>query len=106
QVGKKYADDGVPGFFFKSFPETKFPEVACPFGLELAYSGVTDARLKEIAHLKNLTVLTLWHTKVTDAGLKEVALHTNLVSLELTNTKVTDAGLYELAPLKKLTALG
>ena len=51
QVGQKYADDGVPAFFFKSFPESKFPDVSMPFGLDMTYSGVTDERLKELAHL-------------------------------------------------------
>jgi Leucine-rich repeat (LRR) protein len=33
---------------------------------------VTDADLKELAHLKNLTTLNLSFTKVTDAGVREL----------------------------------
>ena len=38
----------------------------------LSGTEVTDAGLKELAALKNLTTLHLGHTQVTDAGLKEL----------------------------------
>ena len=40
---------------------------------------------------------------MTDAGLKELAPLKNLTALDLGDTQVTDAGLKELAPLKNLT---
>ena len=68
---------------------------------------MTDAGLKELAPLKNLTTLYLSLTQVTDAGLKELAPLKNLTTLDLTGTKVTDAGLKELRdalPKCKITA--
>ncbi len=67
---------------------------------------VTDAGLKELAALKNLTTLMLGGAKVTDAGLKELAALKSLTTLNLNGTAVTDAGLKELAALKGLTTLG
>ena len=66
---------------------------------------VTDAGLKEIAGLKQLTALELYDTQITDAGLKDLAGLTNLVELSLWSTKISDAGLKELAGRKKLTWL-
>ena len=69
---------------------------------------VTDADLKELAALKNLTTLDLIGTEVTDAGLKELATLKNLTTLNLGFTKVTDAGLKELRdalPKCKITAI-
>jgi internalin A len=73
--------------------------------LGLDSTKVTDAGLKELVTLKNLQELYLYHTQVTDMGLKELARLKNLTTLELTYTKVTNTGLKELAPLKNLTAL-
>ena len=64
--------------------------------VSLCGTGVTDAGLKELAPLKNLTKLDLIGTKVTDAGLKELAPLKNLTKLDLSGTKVTDAGVKEL----------
>lgn len=50
----------------------KLPAPGHTFGLDLSYSSVTDADLKELARLKNLTALDLSFTNVTDAGLKEL----------------------------------
>lgn len=66
---------------------------------------ITDAALKHVPHLKNLSSLNLNNTLVTDAGLKELAPLRNLATLNLYRTRVTDAGLKELAPLKNLTLL-
>src|SRR5437762_8904983 len=41
-------------------------------GVHLHEIGVTDAALKELADLKQLTWLSLTVTRVTDAGLKEL----------------------------------
>jgi internalin A len=64
--------------------------------VNLRGTQVTDAGLKELAALKNLTTLDLNLTQVTDAGLKELATLKNLTTLELVYTKVTDVGLKEL----------
>ena len=45
---------------------------------------MTDAGLKELAALKNLTTLYLSGSDVTDAGLKELAALKNLTTLDLT----------------------
>src|SRR5207249_701618 len=61
---------------------------------------VTDAGLKELKHLKQLTSLNLaGTTQVTDAGLKELKELKQLTSLNLGGTKVTAAGLKELKDL-------
>jgi WD40 repeat protein/serine/threonine protein kinase/Leucine-rich repeat (LRR) protein len=119
---------GLPVFQFKTFLNSKLPNAAVPFGLELhnvknqdlkelaslanltllsmdGSSKVTDQGLKALAPLKKLTILELGETKVTDAGLKELASLTNLTRLSLKNTKVMGAGLKELAPLKSFQAL-
>ena len=44
---------------------------------------MTDAGLKELAALKNLTTLDLSETRVTGAGLKELAALKNLTTLNL-----------------------
>ena len=72
--------------------------------LSLSGPQVTDAGLKELAVLKNLTALRL-SARVTDAGLKELAVLKNLTALDLNGTAVTDAGLKELAGLKSLQSL-
>ena len=74
-------------------------------GVHLHEIGVTDAALKELKDLKQLTWLSLTVTQVTDAGLKELKHLKQLTSLDLSHTKVTDAGLKELADLKQLTTL-
>jgi Leucine-rich repeat (LRR) protein len=73
--------------------------------LHLSMTGVTDAGLKELTGLKNLTTLELNSARVTDAGLKELAAFKKLTTLDLSGTKVTDAGLKDLAALKNLTTL-
>jgi hypothetical protein len=66
---------------------------------------VSDAGLKELAALKNLTTLDLWRTSVSDAGLKELAALESLNTLHLGGTKVTDAGMTALTALKNLNSL-
>ena len=66
---------------------------------------MTDAGLRELAGLKNLSTLDLAWTNVTDAGMKELAALKNLSTLDLSATKVTGAGMRELAALKDLTNL-
>lgn len=65
-------------------------------GVILYGPKMTDAGLKELASLTNLTTLDLHDTAVTDAGLKELAPLTKLTTIFLFNAAVTDAGLKEL----------
>lgn len=105
-VGPKLAEQGIPGFRFKKkFPNAKLPEVAVPFVLDLSDSDVTDAGLKGLTHLKNLTALMLWGTKVTDAGLKELAPLKNLTAICVDNDTVTDERLRVLREAGLLHAL-
>ena len=71
------------------------PNPPFPFTLNLSSTKVTDAGLKELKDLKNLTTLYL-PAAVTDAGLKELKDLKNLTLLDLFDTSVTDAGLKEL----------
>src|ERR687885_253762 len=74
--GKVTRDDKLPGK----------PVIA----VNLAGTAVTDAGLKELKHLKQLTSLDLAVTRVTDAGLKELADLKQLTSLDLHVTGMTD----------------
>src|SRR5262245_30775574 len=115
QAGQTAAEQGLPGFRFTGDPPEKLPDVGVPICLEfsgpvgalgkLDRAKVTDAGLKQLAGLKNLSALYLASTKVTDAGLRELTGLENLSTLDLSGTKVTDAGLKALAPLKNLSAL-
>ncbi len=89
--GKVYRDDKLPGK----------PVI----GVHLHEVFVTDAALKELADLKQLTWLSLTVTRVTGAGLKELADHKQLTSLYLGGARYTDAILKELKHLKQLTSL-
>jgi hypothetical protein len=73
--------------------------------LDLTGTAVSDVGLKELARARKLLRLNLRATRVTDAGLKEVVKLTNLASLKLSSTAVTDAGLQELTKLKNLRVL-
>src|SRR5437870_2879959 len=74
-------------------------------GVNLGGTKVTDAGLKELKQVKQLTDLNLDDTPVTDAGLKELKHFKQLTALDLKATPVTDAGLKELKDLKQLTSL-
>ena len=73
--------------------------------LDLQYTRVTDAWLKELGQFKNLHTLDLSFTAVTNTGLNELAQFANLQSLNLSGTKVTGERLKELAPLTNLHTL-
>ena len=86
--------------------------------VHLSSTKVTDAQLKDLAALKNLTTLDLSDTRVTGAGIKELAALKNLTTLRLRGpgTYISDpqsarkpllngAGVKELAALKNLSTL-
>jgi hypothetical protein len=68
-------------------------------------SGVTDAGLQFIAHLRKLSFLDLQETGVTDAGLFHLAGLTNLRHLYLNCLPITDTGIRHLERLAKLKKL-
>src|SRR5271170_1713675 len=76
-------------------PTKVTPTLPFAFGLDLYGTQVTDAGLKDLKELKNLTLLNLGFTQVTDAGLKDLKELKNLTSLNLQDTKVTDKGVDE-----------
>ena len=55
--------------------------------VDLAFTVVTDADLKELPALKGLQTLNLCATKMTDAGLEELAALKGLQTLNLQGTK-------------------
>lgn len=65
--------------------------------LRLTDQPVTDADLKRLTVLKNLTRLNLEHTRITDTGLRDLLVLPNLEQLNLYGTAVTDSGLDALA---------
>ena len=70
--------------------------------LAVGHTKVSDAGLKELKELKQLTYLALEGTFVTNAGMKDVKELKQLKWLRLMQTKVGDAGLKELTELKNL----
>lgn len=70
--------------------------------LRLGSTQLTDAGLKEIGKLQNLTRLSLEHTRVSDAGLEYLKGLKNLQYLNLFDTKVSDKGMQALTGLKNL----
>jgi hypothetical protein len=131
---------GLPGFRFNSLPQSKLPEVSVPFGIVMTTghdgrTSVTDATMKDLSGLRNLTALYLHCDckQVTEAGLEKLAglpnLNTlsvqggspfwpgggltlkglaalqNLTALDLRGEEVTDAGLKEVARLKNISIL-
>jgi len=104
--GRHIAERGLPGFQIWNFPKAKLPEVPIPFGLDLSTcENLTNADLKQIAALKNLTELDLFITPIGDAGVKELTACADLVELNLHSTEVTDAGLKHIRDIKKLHTL-
>jgi hypothetical protein len=107
-AAKGAGGERLPGFFLiplRGGTLPKLPPVQVPFVLYFRGTALTDAGLKEIKDLKNLTALDLCQTQVTDAGLKELKDLKNLTALDLCDTKVTDEGLKELKDFKNLATL-
>ena len=65
-------------------------------GLLHAWTGATAKQFRRPRSSADVVSVGLRDTKVTDAGLKELAGLKNLTTLVLPNTGVTDAGLKEL----------
>ena len=97
---------GTPNWSSKLKGELTKADLEKVIYLDLKYKKkITDAGLKDVAKLQNLTTLYLDRTQITDAGLVEVAKLQKLKVLGLSFTKITDAGLKEVAKLQKLTFL-
>lgn len=98
----------VPALSLSKWKSGVLPKLPAPerlFGLKLWNTQITDAGLKEMAAMKNLTCLDLSETAVTDAGLKELAGLQKLTTLNLKRTKISNAGLKTLAGLRNLVHL-
>ena len=92
----------------RSFPEGELTEadLANVTHLDLSFTRITDAGLKDIAKLQKLELLDLVYCEqITAVGLKEVAKLQNLTRLYLNRTKITDAGLKEVAKLQQLRGI-
>lgn len=94
---------GVAG---KDFTDAELAKLT-PLGtnlrwLDLAGTKISDAGLKGITSMPNLTRLHLERTGITDTGLSEVARLNNLEYLNLYGTSISDAGLEALQKLPKL----
>jgi len=67
---------------------------------------ITDAGLKAVVKLKQLTTLGLRGTQITGVGIKELATLQKLTALNLAQcNRLTDKGLKEVAKLQQLTYL-
>ncbi len=76
--------------------------------LDLSFTKITNASLKELAKLKKLTELGLAGTQITDTGFKKLTKLKKLTHLDLGHTQIMDTGFKKkkLTKLKKLTWLG
>ena len=74
--------------------------------LEFTSNHITDASLKEVAKLKQLTLLRLHFAQITDGGIIELTKLKQLKSLDLYATQISDKGLKEVAQMKQLEWLG
>ena len=77
--------------------------------LQLCRTGITDAGLKWIADLGELTSLDIEASQeqmeITDKGTVHIGTLTKLETLELKSTRITDAGLAQLKSLTRLKEL-
>ena len=88
-IGKSTDEAPLPEFrFYASFERgliRKLPEPDVPFALSIGHLDFRNARLHELAGLKNLRALVLGRI-VNDAGLKHIAAIKNLQTLDLGQT--------------------
>ena len=70
--------------------------------IDLSFTATTDAGVKHLVGLLELTSLNLWSTRVTSEGLCRLSGHERLKTLCLKATGIDDHGLVHL---KRLTAL-
>lgn len=73
--------------------------------LDLSQNQITDEGLREISRLKQLRTLNLSYNKITKNGAAEIARLTELNMLNMANNPIKDAGLAHLSQLKSLTSL-
>jgi len=73
--------------------------------LKMGNTQITDAALKTIGQLPNLTRLHLEHTAITDTGIRELAGNRTLRYLNLFGTKITDKGIAALQQVNSLQRL-
>ena len=73
--------------------------------LKLGNTNISDANMKAITQLGNLTRLSLEHTDISDEGLQSVQNLQHLQYLNLVGTKVTLQGVMQLKELKSLQSL-
>ncbi len=73
--------------------------------LNVGFSPVTGTGLRELKILKKLTHLRLDNTPIQDEDIAHLKDLPNLTTLSLSGTKITDAVVKELKTLKKLTYL-
>ena len=75
-------------------------------GVDLRASWVTDADLRKLAQMHDLSVLDLSLTRITDQGMQELKKAPGIVDLNLAFAEyVTDEGLASLKDWKKLKRL-
>ena len=73
--GMFFANERLPKFGFNEHPKTRLPDASVPFGLDFHHDSMTDAGLKHLAGLKNLSSLDLIATNVTDAEDEDEHVH-------------------------------
>lgn len=77
-------------------------------GLESVYlrnTRITDAGLRHLQNLRNITHISLGKTRITDKGLEIVATFEKLQTVRLFDTRITDAGITKLMRLTHLAEL-
>ena len=73
--------------------------------LKMSNCNLTDAQLKSISSLNNLTRLNIHSNPISDENIKSLSALKHLISLNLYNTKITDLSLEHLVNIQSLTTL-
>jgi tRNA A-37 threonylcarbamoyl transferase component Bud32/Leucine-rich repeat (LRR) protein len=73
--------------------------------LRLDKSGISDADLSAIKHLKNLSMLTLRYSQIGDKGVEHL-VDTQIAQIDLQHSNITDKALESLAKMKALKEVG